>query len=277
MLADLHLHSIYSDGIYSPDEICRRAKARGLSLLSITDHDTLAGEQDKRAAAKKYGLEYLTGWEISAYLDGEKMHILGYGCQLGEGYEGFMQERKRTAFLRAQDSVEKLRLQGVDLRLEEVLSERSKADLPVHTMHVARALGKKLGIREGRAYELYLAIGKPAHSTIGRPTPKQAIDCIHACGGVACIAHPGRLTLPFEEREKALERVVSMGADGIEAVYTTHTDSDTAYFLAFAKARGLLVTGGSDTHYEADECEGDIHRIGTPRFTPSKQLLDRIL
>ncbi len=276
MLADLHVHSVYSDGKYTPDELCRRAKARGLSLLSITDHDTLAGEEDKRAAAQKYGLEYVTGWEISAYLEGEKMHILGYGCALNEAYERFMQERKTTALLRAEDSVRKLREQGIDLTVDDVLLERIAQTSPVHSMHVARALGKKLGVREGEAYDRYLAVGRYAHSTIGRPTPKQAIDCIHACGGVASIAHPGRIALPFSAREEMLERVIAMGADGIESVYTTHTEEETAYFNALARAHGILVTGGSDTHYEADEREGDVHRVGLPAFTPSKALLDKI-
>ncbi len=277
MLADLHVHSVYSDGAYTPEELCRRAKARGLSLLSITDHDTLAGEEEKRAAAQKYDLTYVTGWEISAYLDGEKMHILGYGCQTGDSYQAFMQERKDAALLRAEDSVRKLRAQGVALSLDEVLSQRAKEDLPVHTMHVARALGKKIGIREGEAYYRYLAVGEVGYSAIGRPTPKQAIDCIHALGGVASIAHPGRITLGFAAREKMIKEVIAMGVDGIEAVYTTHTERETAYFSALARAHGLLITGGSDTHYEADENEGDAHRVGSPAFLPSKTLLERIL
>ncbi len=276
MPADLHIHSVYSDGIYTPEEICRRAKARGLSLLSITDHDTLAGEEEKRAAAQKYGLTYVTGWEISAYLHGEKTHILGYGCQRGEEYERFMQARKRAAFLRAEESVQKLRGLGISLTLEEVLAERAQEDLPVHSMHVARALGKKIGLEEGVAYYRYLAVGRVAHSNIGRPTPKEAIDCIHALGGVASIAHPGRMLLGFAAREKMLKEVIAMGADGIESVYTTHTEEETAYFSALARAHGLLVTGGSDTHYEADEREGDLHRIGSPDFTPSRRLLERI-
>ncbi len=276
MLADLHVHSVYSDGKYTPDELCRRAKARGISLLSITDHDTLAGEENKRAAAEKYGLAYLSGWEISAYSGGEKMHILGYNCKRNEAYEDFMQARAKAALLRAQDSVEKLCANGICLTLDEVLAERSAPDLPVHTMHVARALGKKLGVREGEAYLSHLAVGKYAHSTIGRPTPKQAIDCIHACGGIASIAHPGRIYLPFSVREERLKEVISMGVDGIEAVYTTHTEEDAAYFIALAREHNLLVTGGSDTHYEEDEQEGEVHRIGSPQFTPSRELLDAL-
>ncbi len=271
MLADFHLHSIYSDGWYAPDELCRRAKARGLSLLSITDHDTLAGEEEKRAAAERYGLEYVTGWEISAYDKENKMHVLGYGCTLNSAYYDFMETRKRSALLRAKEGVEKLQAAGISLTLEEVLSERSKPDLPVHTMHTARALAKKLGIEEGRAYLDYLAYGRLAHSLIGRPSPKEAIDCIHACGGIAVLAHPGRITLSPEEKENTLRELTKKGLDGIEAVYTTHTQRETEYFKGLAKALGLLVTGGSDTHFE-----DETHAIGSPRFAPSEELLRAI-
>ncbi len=268
MLADLHVHSIYSDGWYTPKELCRRAKARGLSLLSVTDHDTLAGEADKRAAAKEYGLQYLTGWEISAYDRENKMHVLGYGCQLNAAYHDFMETRKRSALLRAKESVEKLQGEGVEITLEGVLSQRSKPDLPVHTMHIARAAAKALSIPEGEAYLRYLAYGKIAHSLIGRPSPKEAIDCIHACGGIAVLAHPGRILLSDEEKETTVISLAKEGLDGIEGVYTTHTQRETEYFRGLAARLGLLVTGGSDTHFEEES-----HRIGLPRFTPSEELL----
>jgi len=80
MRADLHVHSIYSDGFCAPDELCRLAKIRGVELLSITDHDTMNGEETKRAAAKKHGVNYLSGWEISAYQEGEQVHSRLWLC-----------------------------------------------------------------------------------------------------------------------------------------------------------------------------------------------------
>ncbi len=271
MFADLHVHSVYSDGWYTPDELCKRARLRGVSLLSVTDHDTLAGEEDKRAAAEKYGITYLTGWEISAYDKDNKMHILGYGCRLDEGYFSFTAERKRLALLRAEDSVEKLRKSGVDVTMDSVLAHRAAADLPVHTMHVARAVAKALGISDGEAYEGYLAHGKAGHSLLGRPTPKQAIDCIHETGGVACIAHPGRIFLAKEEKEAAIRALAKEGLDGIECAYTTHTQEEEKYFASLARTLKLLVTGGSDTHIE-----DGTHTIGQPRFSPDGEFLERL-
>ncbi len=271
MLADLHLHSIYSDGSYTPEELCALAKSRGLSLLSVTDHDTLAGEEEKRAAAKRLGLDYLTGWEISAYADTQKLHILGYGCELKEEYYRFMTERKGLSFLRAEDSVDKLRAAGISVTLEEALAERSSPDLPAHTMHIARAVARRLGITESEAYLRYLGYGRVGYSDVGRPTPQEAIDCIHQNGGVAIVAHPGRIAMDFAERDETLRRLFSLGADGIEAWYTTHTQRDTEYFLALAKEYALLTTGGSDTHIE-----DGTHAVGTPTFSPSEEFLSRV-
>jgi predicted metal-dependent phosphoesterase TrpH len=271
MLADLHIHSVYSDGSYSPDEICRRAASRGIGLISITDHDTLAGLEAKRACAEKHGLSYLSGWEVSAYEGRVKVHVLGYGCKTEGAYESFVKERAEASFLRAKDSVEKFQKIGVPVTFEEVLAERSSPDLPVHTMHIARAANRYLGIFQGEVYERYLAPGKPANSNIGRPTPYQAIDCIHAAGGVAVIAHPGRITLNFEDREQLLTRLCEYGADGIECAYPTHTEKDTEYFRALVKKYALFETGGSDMHYE-----DGVRAIGSPQFSPSSKLLEKL-
>ena len=271
MTADLHIHSVYSDGLCSPDVLCKLAKSRGLSLLSITDHDTLAGLDVKRAAAARYGLTYLSGWEISAYAGDCKIHVLGYGCSVEGEYERFNAKRKAAASARAMDSVEKFRALGIPLTYEDVLAQRASDDLPVHTMHVARAAAVYLGIRDGDVYSQYLAAGKPANSNIGRPTPEEAIDCIHAAGGFASIAHPGRIDMPIAEREATLRKLAAYGADGIEAVYTTHTKEETSAFSALANELGLMITGGSDTHYE-----DETHAVGSPIFVPSKELLSAL-
>ena len=113
---DLHTHSVYSDGYYTPDELCRRAKNNGVELLSVTDHDTMNGDEEKRAAAEKYGLLYVSGWEVSAYAGRSKIHITGYGCKQNAAYLSFMRERKELALERAADSIEKLRGAGIPNR-----------------------------------------------------------------------------------------------------------------------------------------------------------------
>ncbi|MBE7085657.1 MAG: PHP domain-containing protein [Clostridiales bacterium] len=272
MRADLHLHSIYSDGHYTPEEMCRLAKESGVEFLSITDHDTMNGLEIKRAAAKKFGLRYVCGWEISAYDGEEKIHILGYGCKEGASYEKFLKDRQHASIVRVQESVEKFQKLGVPVTVEEVLALRVDVNSPVHSMLIARAAAKHLGITEGETYARFLNRNKPAHSSFGRPTPKAAIDCIHALGGIACIAHPGRITMPAFEKENLLKDLADYGADGIEAYYSTHTNEETEYFKGLAKKWGVFVTGGSDTHYL-----DAIHRVGNPVFHPSDKLLEQLL
>lgn len=271
MLADLHLHSVYSDGLHSPDEICRLAKSRGVGLISITDHDTMAGLEVKKEAAKRHGVAYLSGWEISAYEEGEKIHILGYGCEMGAAYEAFDQKRREASFARAEDSVKKFNAVGIPLTLQNVLDMRSAPDLPVHTMHIARAASVYLGVTPGEVYREYLARGKAANSGIGRPTPREAIDCIHAAGGFASIAHPGRIELPDEEKKALIISLADYDVDGIESVYSTHTNEETAYYTRLARELSLFITGGSDTHYE-----DEMHKVGAPIFEPSEGLLEKL-
>lgn len=271
MKADLHTHSIYSDGFYTPDELCRRAKANGVELLSITDHDTMNGDEDKRAAAEKYGLRYVRGWEISAYKEGCKVHVTGYRCRTDGAYSEFMNKRKELAYERAEDSIKKLKSEGIFMTLEDAKAFRADPASPLHTMHVVRAAAKASGMEAEKIYTELLAPGKPAHSDIGRPTPEEAVDCIHACGGIASIAHPGRIALGFSERERMILDLAKYGADGIEAVYTTHTERETEYFKELARRAELFVTGGSDTHEERGN-----YRIGNPLFYPSEALLSAL-
>ncbi len=269
--ADLHTHSVYSDGHYTPDELCRRAKFAGVEVLSITDHDTMNGLDEKRAAAKKYGLAYIDGWEISAYENDEKIHVLGYGCQRGSAYEAFMRERVEAALARAKERVKKLNALDIPVTVEEVLAMQADQSAPLHTMHVARAVAAHLGITEGEAYMQYLGRGKVAESTIGRPTPFQAIDCIHASGGVAVLAHPGRIYMREEDQERLIRALKEYGLDGIECHYSTHTPKQTEYYLSLTERYGLLVTGGSDTHWE-----GGSRSIGAPLFFLSDELFARL-
>lgn len=268
MRADLHIHSVYSDGFYTPDEICRIAKERGLDLLSITDHDSMNGDEEKCVATLSHGLRYLSGWEISAYEGMEKMHILGFGCQKGEGYTAFMQARRDASLRRVEERVQKLQGLGIPVTVEEVVALCTDKTAPVHTMMVARATAKYLPLSLSEIYEKYLAPGALADSDFGRPTPLQAIECIHASGGKAVLAHPGRLTVSDREKMEKIKQLVKCGLDGIEAIYTTHTKKESEDFCALANQLGLFVSGGSDTHVER---EG--HFIGTPTFFVGEDFL----
>lgn len=265
------MHSVYSDGAFPPEELARRARKAGVRLFSVTDHDGMGGDGEKRAAAERYGLLYVRGWEVSSYADC-KVHVLGYGCATGRIYEEFLEERRHGALVRAQDMLAKANgYFRLNVTMDEVERFHLKKQAPLHTMHVVRAFAQRLGTGEGELYLSCFDKGMPAYSDLCRPAPEDAIDVIHALGGIAVLAHAGRIAKPFGEREELMDRLVSRGLDGIECFYTTHTAEETEYFCGYAERKGLFVTGGSDFH--ADDGR---HLIGSPEFHADEKLLDAL-
>lgn len=289
MRADLHLHTLCSDGAYPPAEIARRCKEAGVVLFSLTDHDSMSGLAEGAETAKALGLRFVRGMEISAYVGATKVHILGYGCEEGETYFRFLQQRITGARLRAEDAVKKANAAlGLDVSMEEAERFHLRKDAPLHTMHVLDAFASRLGTDRDTLYRELFVPGAPAFSELGRPLPDEAVRLIHEMGGVAVLAHPAQiLVLPAEiskryrllshgEKEEAkrafagnrnamMERLAANGLDGIECYHSTHTLSETEEFLAFARAHGLFVTGGSDFHSDDSR-----RRVGTPAFDASE-------
>ncbi len=295
MRADLHLHSQCSDGLLPPAILSRRVKEAGVELFSLTDHDTLAGEGEAAACAKALGLRFVRGIEISAYLGATKVHVLGYGCKEGEAYEKFLFTRVEGAKKRAEEIIKKANAYfGEDLTLHDIEAYHVRKEAPIHIMQIARAYADRTGRGAGDVYREAFGPYRPAFSDLCRPTPQDAIRAVHAMGGLAVLAHPAQiLVLPKEvsenfhafskeERESAkaryegardalMEELVQCGLDGIECFHTTHTAEETEKFLAFAKGRGLFVTGGSDFH-----ADGTVRRIGRPVFD-AKAVEERLL
>ncbi len=271
MRADLHMHSIYSDGLLPPLELARIASETGLGLFSITDHDTLDGQADKRLSAEAYGIAYLRGWEISTY-DGAKVHILGYNCKRGEEYADFVEKRRLEAYVRTKEMLEKANmLFHLAVTTNDVRAERVRDHSVMHPIYAVRAVAKKLGCDPAILNRELFSKGKPAYCEPHRPLPEEAIDIIHACGGVAVLAHPGRIRLSEERKHILMERLTDHGLDGLECLYPTHTPEETEYYLSYAHERGLYVTGGSDFHSEDGK-----HVIGQPVYEADENFLARV-
>ncbi len=269
MRADLHIHSHYSDGLLTPEDIARMCKKNGVGLAALTDHDNMNGCAEFAAACRREGVKCVHGLEISAYTT-VKVHILGYGLDGGcAAYKKFSDFVCEGALNRTEDILSKLKRRGINLSFADVVRERRCASSPMHTMYIARAAARKgYSPSPGAFYAEMIAYGRPAYSDVGRPSPEYALEVIAQCGGVSSLAHPGRVTLPREELRRLIERLKDCGLCGIEAVYSGHTVEETAYFKEVAAQLSLLVTGGSDTHYS----EGN-RRVGSPEFYPSEELL----
>lgn len=241
--ADLHLHSRWSDGEWTPAKLVRAARHARLGAISITDHDDVRSCAEAAAAAREIGLETLAGVEISAWRDGVDIHILGYGFEPEDpGLTGLCAEANRARVDRAARIVERLAELGMPVELEEVL--RIAGEAAIGRPHIARALiegGFVPSVRE--AFDRYLGDGKPACVEKLRVTPAEAIRVLHAAGGVAVCAHP--ITLGGTEE---LDRLVDEGLDGVEVRHGLHGAAAEARYDAYARAHGLVRTGGSDFH-----------------------------
>ena len=273
MRADMHVHTRASDGLLTPEEVVKIASDSGLQIISVTDHDTIYNTEKVNTLCKNAGIVFVNGIEISAYYGNVKVHTLGYGFNANdESFNSFLDKLRNNSLMRTREIISKLNACGIGLTFEEAAAERISEKTPIHVMHVARAAVKKrYALNPYDFYKQYLMSNSPAYSNICRPTPEQAIEAINAAGGIAVIAHPGRIEMQKPELKKLIALLTTAGLGGIEAVYSSHTTRETAYFKEIAEEFGLMVTGGSDTHFA-----GGNRAIGIPVFHPSEELRLRL-
>lgn len=273
MRADLHVHTRFSDGLQSVEEVAREAYKNGVKLLAVTDHDTAYACQSFIKACKPLGITPVTGAEISAYIGDVKLHTLCYNADLGNSvYKNFLQSLKENSVKRGEEIIFKLKANGIKLTMEEALSERALDQVPLHAMHIARAGCKRGYASSPNAFFMnFLAWGTVGFSTLLRPTPEEVLAAASAAGGFCSLAHPGRIDMNKSDLYALISRLKDTGLGGIEAVYSTHTANETAYYKEIAATFGLTVTGGSDTHVF-----GGRKKIGVPYFEADGNLLQKL-
>jgi predicted metal-dependent phosphoesterase TrpH len=256
---DLQSHSLHSDGALAPEAVVAAARKAGVQLLALTDHDTVDGVQEAAEAAVCMTLRLVPAVEISAIGFAEAdFHILGYlvdpGSEdLGRALGRFRSDRDRRARAMA-DALESL---GFQLDWGP-LQARLDTGRPIGRPHLAQAVVAHPGnarrlAREGRAgasdfLEAYLAEGKPAFEPRLTPSVQEAIETIHAAGGLAVWAHPFWGLDSHEVVAHAIEQFCPWGLDGVECFYPTHTRARTELLHDRCTALGLLATGSSDFH-----------------------------
>lgn len=243
---DLHTHSTASDGARAPAEVARAASAAGLSAFALTDHDTIGGLHDARAAAELTGIGFVAGVELSAVERDTETHILGLHLSDFAELETRLVELRDMRVRRAVRIVERLNALGVALTMDAVL--RQAAGGAVGRPHVARALiaaGVVADFRE--AFERYLGNGRAAYVPKDQLSIGDAIGLIHRAGGLAVLAHPGG-GCP-KDRVAAL---AAAGLDGLEVLHPSHSWDDARRLDAYATEFGLVRSGGSDWHGGTD-------------------------
>jgi hypothetical protein len=241
--ADLHLHTHFSDGTFSPEELVERARDNGISAIALTDHDTMEGCARAAEACAAMGLDFVPGTELTAEYKGVEVHILGY--YLDSTNERLTQEIGKCQSVRQErvhEMVRRLNQKRIPLQAERVFAIAS-CHSPGRP-HVARAL-----VAEGycshldEAFERFLKHGKPAWVPKRRIEAADAIELIHQAGGVAVMAHPG-----LNRTDDVIPPIVKAGLDGIECFHTKHSTLASERYLEIADRYKLLVTGGSDCH-----------------------------
>ena len=248
-LIDLHLHSTYSDGTNTPEELVALAAEAGLAAAVLTDHDTMEGTPRFLAAARAAGLRSLAGMEISADVPHRTVHLLAYGCDPSE-------PRLAAALARVRDGraernariLEKLAKLGCPVMMDEVRAEAGNAEV-VGRPHIAAALVRR-GFAEDRvdAFRRFLGRGAPAYAERFRLSPEEALSLVAGAGGVVSLAHPASTGYNPAELRRFVGHLAEHGLAGIECLYTGYLPNQVEEYVGLAREFGLLVTGGTDYH-----------------------------
>jgi predicted metal-dependent phosphoesterase TrpH len=241
--ADLHLHTLFSDGTYTPEELAGRGAELGLAAMSLTDHDTVEGCARMGAACRGHGIEFIVGTELTAEFAEKEVHLLGYF--LDPENEKLLAEMKKFQAVR-QSRIHEMaaRLNAINVPLQaEAVFKLANCRSPGRP-HVARALVQEgLCASMDEAFEKYLKKGRRAWVPKCKISALNAIALIHQAGGLAVMAHPG-----LNHCDEIIPLLAGQGMDGLECFHTKHTPKQSRHYLQIAERLNLLVTGGSDCH-----------------------------
>ncbi|HSC78540.1 MAG TPA: PHP domain-containing protein [Candidatus Acidoferrales bacterium] len=242
MRADLHLHSHYSDGLESPAEVVKRARAAGLDLIALADHDSMGGCGEAQQTAAQVGLSVIPAAEFTATLDGREVHLLGYfSAQPGREVTEHLKRMQAFRRGRIETTLERLQQRGVPVKFEELPCVPVCES--VTSAHLAALLAERGYARSTRAAWRGLLNRKRGLLPQFEASAEEVIGVIHAGGGLAVWAHPERGQ--FRAR---LEKLTALGVDGIETANGRRGVQPARDWQALAKKMGLVATGGSDWH-----------------------------
>jgi len=258
MNADLHCHSVVSDGTLTPEALAQRAAANGVELWALTDHDEIGGQDRAAAAAHANGMRYLTGTEISVTFIGKTVHIVGLGFDAHDERmaRGLLQTRGGRGE-RAQEMSNQLEKVGIHGAYAGALRYAGNPELISRT-HFARYLVETGVCHETNdVFRKYLTEGKPGFVEHHWASLKDAVHWITQAKGVAVIAHPARYRFSANEEFALFTEFKSHGGQGVEVVTGSHTPSEYLTYAEMAREFGLAASRGSDFH-SPDESRTDL-------------------
>jgi predicted metal-dependent phosphoesterase TrpH len=259
--ADLHCHSVVSDGTLTPEALAERAKANGVELWAMTDHDEIGGQARAIAAAREVGLPYLTGTEISVTFLNVTVHIVGLGMdhQNAELFAGLHATRSGRE-QRAREMADGLARVGIQGAFEGALQYVGNPELISRT-HFARFLVETGVCKDtNEVFRKYINDGKPGYVPHRWAKLSDAVGWITRSGGMAIIAHPGRYKFTANEEFALFTEFKAHGGQGVEVVTGAHGPTDVVKYSDFCREFGLLASRGSDFH-SPEESHTDLGRL----------------
>lgn len=261
VFADLHTHTTASDGQYAPARLAGLAKERGLEVLAVTDHDTIAGVDEAMAAGERLGVRVIRGVELSAK-EHHNFHILGYGFREGETELTRLCERLRAGRdERKYKIIGFLREKGADIDLAEV--EELAGGGVIARPHFAQVLVRHGYAADNReAFDRYLDNAEYRQRvTRFKADARACVEAIHAAGGKASLAHPYQMGLPDDELEALVRQLKDWGLDAIECFYPKYAPEQQTLYLRLTEKYRLRRTGGSDFHGERVKPDVQLARL----------------
>jgi predicted metal-dependent phosphoesterase TrpH len=260
---DLHTHTTASDGRFTPRELVSQAAAAGVTILSVTDHDTVAACAQAAGACADAGLEFVPGIEITAVLDRADVHVLGYFLDVrSPPLLAFLAEQRRRRLDRVREIALRLASLGMPLDVDAILRPGlDDAGRAAGRPWIARALVEAGYVEStNAAFHSWLARGRPAYVPRVGAAPAEVFARIHAADGLASLAHPGLTAV-----DEWIPEFVDMGLDAIEAYHSRHDLAATGRYLALADHLHVLVTGGSDFHGDGSHGPASPGSVSLPR------------
>lgn len=250
---DLHCHSTCSDGLLSPTDVVRRAAARGVEVLALTDHDELAGLAEAREAARDVGIGFIPGSELSVTWRDTTLHVVGVGVDPdNEALADGLDNVRRGRDVRARRIGDALADAGIPDAFEGALTYVTSARLVSRT-HFARFLIEAGHARDMKdVFRRYLSKGNPGYVAHAWPTLDEAVTWIHGAGGRAVIAHPGRYKIDRAARRELFAEFRDLGGDAIEIISPSHDAAQYREFAELARTFGLRGSCGTDFHGEGE-------------------------
>lgn len=277
--ADLHCHSVVSDGTMTPEDLAARAAANGVELWALTDHDEIGGQHRAAAAARQHGMKYLTGTEISVTFANVTVHIVGLGFDPDDAAmrQGLADTRGGRG-ARAMEMSDQLAKVGIKDAYEGALRYVGNPELVSRT-HFARFLVETGVCKEtSEVFRKYLTEGKPGYVPHRWASLGHAVQWITQAGGMAVIAHPARYKFTANEEYALFTEFKAHGGRGVEVVTGSHTAAEAVKYAETAREFGLAASRGSDFH-SPDESHTDLGLLPylPGELTPVWELLaDRV-